>query len=128
MSQVPPLMSQVPPLFSWVAPLFSQVPPLFYLKGIYIRGLDLHKKSLHKKVFTQMQQVEVHAKGMVSELASDPCRRHVLQLVINVKQSGSESAQFGSSLPLLFWKLRVPHFWIARIKKEICLSNNFTKQ
>jgi hypothetical protein len=34
------------------------------------------------------QQVEVHAEGMVSELASDPCRRHVLQLVINVKQDG----------------------------------------
>ena len=28
-----------------------------------------------------LQQVEVHAEGMVSELASDPCRRHVLQLV-----------------------------------------------
>jgi hypothetical protein len=29
---------------------------------------------------------------MVSELASNPCHRHVLQLVINVKQNSSESA------------------------------------
>ena len=51
----------------------------------------LHKRTLHKKDFTQMcdagvwghspQQVEVYAEGMVSELASDPCCRHVLQLV-----------------------------------------------
>jgi hypothetical protein len=83
------------------------------------RGLSLLlvKRSLHKRDFTQEdfiqedftqkrlytnwdagvwgrspQQVEVHAEGMVSELASDPCRRHVLQLVIKVKQDGSESA------------------------------------
>jgi hypothetical protein len=99
---------------------------------------DLVKRSLHKKDFTQMpntgvwghspQQVEVHAEGMVSKLASDPCRRHVLQLVLNVKQNGFRVVPIWSSLPLLFWEFRVPHFWIPWIKKAICLSNNFTKQ
>jgi hypothetical protein len=94
MSRVPPLMSRVAPLMSWVAPLFSWVAPLFYLKGLYTRGLytkSLYTKSLYTKKSLHKcdagvwgrspQQVEVHAEGMVSELASDPCRRHVLQLV-----------------------------------------------
>jgi hypothetical protein len=63
----------------------------FYTKRLYTKRLYT-KKTLHKcdaGVWGRSpQQVEVHAEGMVSELASDPCRRHVLQLVINVKQDG----------------------------------------